>query len=158
MYLLYHVYEFGEDNENEECKILGIYSSESKAYEAIERYYKLEGFNKYPKTCFLIDKYNVDVDTGWKEGFVNSYELDQDFEKLTNIFNEWLGNNQNIKESWENAQYYNALCDVSKVMYSIKNVKELAESIQQIWIKRFDDRAKNFNEYITIAANIIQIL
>lgn len=158
IYLLYHLYEFGEDNENEESKILGIYSSEEKVYEAIERYYKLDGFNKYPKTCFMVDEYNVDVDTGWKEGFVNSDDLDQDFEKLTNIFNEWLNNNKNAQESWENTQYYDALCDVSKVMYRIKDVKELAESIQQIWTRRFNDQTKKFNDYITIAINIIQIL
>lgn len=106
----------------------------------------------------MVDEYNVDVDTGWKEGFVNSDDLDQDFEKLTNIFNEWLNNNKNAQESWENIQYYDALCDVSEVMYRIKDVKELAESIQQIWTRRFNDQTKKFNDYITIAINIMQIL
>lgn len=85
MYLLYHLYEYGENNENEENKILGIYSSEQEAFEAIERYYKLDGLKKHPKECFGVDEYKVDVDAGWKEGFVSSDDLEQDFETLTNI-------------------------------------------------------------------------
>ena len=112
MYLLYHQYEYGENNENEEIKTLGIYSSEQEAFKAIERYCKLEGFKKYPKECFVVDEYNVNVDTGWKEGFVNSNDLEQNFEALTTCFNEWLCNNKSAHESWENDVYYNALCDV----------------------------------------------
>lgn len=48
MYLLYHMYEYGENNENEESKILGIYSPEKGACEAIERNYKMDGFKEYP--------------------------------------------------------------------------------------------------------------
>ena len=155
MYLLYHQYEYGENNENEEIKTLGIYSSEQEAFKAIERYCKLEGFKKYPKECFVVDEYNVNVDTGWKEGFVNSNDLEQNFEALTTCFNEWLCNNKSAHESWENDVYYNALCDVEKVIYRIKDIRELAEYIQQVWISRFNDQSKSFDDYIQIASNII---
>lgn len=48
MYLLYHMYEYGEENEHEEIKILGIYSSKQEASKAMERHYKLPGFKEYP--------------------------------------------------------------------------------------------------------------
>lgn len=158
IYLLYHLYEYGENNENEENKILGIYSSEKEAFEAIERYYKLDGFKKYSKECFGVDEYIVDVDAGWKEGFVSSNDLEQDFEALTNLFNKWLCNEKSPQESWENELYYNALCDISKAMYKIDDVKELAEYIQKIWIRRFNDKTKSFDEYIQIATKIKKVL
>lgn len=155
MYLLYHYYEYGENNENEEIKILGIYNSEQEASKAIERYYKLEGFKKYPKECFVVSEYHVNEDTGWKAGFVSSDDLEQNFETLTAYFNEWLCNNKSPHESWENDVYYNALCDVEKAMYKIKEVRELAEYIQQVWIRRFNDKSKSFDEYAQIASKII---
>ncbi|MDE6055486.1 MAG: hypothetical protein K2G55_17415 [Lachnospiraceae bacterium] len=36
MYLSYHIYDYGEHNEYEEIKILGICSSEQEASKAIE--------------------------------------------------------------------------------------------------------------------------
>lgn len=158
IYLLYHLYEYGENDENEEIKTLGIYSSEKEAFEAIERYYKLDGFKKFPKECFGVDEYIVDVDAGWKEGFVSSDDLEQDFETLTNLFNKWLCNKKSPQESWENEEYYNALCDVSKVMYKIDDVTALAECIQQIWTRRFNDKTKSFDEYIQIATNVKKVL
>lgn len=154
MYLLYHQYEYGENNEN---KILGIYSSEQEAFKAIERYYKLDGFKKYSKDCFGVDEYNVDVDSGWKEGFVNSNDLEKDFEILTECFNEWLCNNKSPRESWENETYYNALCDINRMMYKINNIKELAEYIQNVWISRINDKSKNFEEYIQITSKVMKI-
>lgn len=88
MYLLYHSYEYGNNNQYEEIKFLGIYSSEMKAEEAIERYYKLDGFRKYPKECFEIENFKIDTDSAWKDGFVSSDEIEQDFEVLTSCFNE----------------------------------------------------------------------
>lgn len=155
MYLLYHEYEYGENNEHEDIKILGIYSSEQEASQAIERYYKLAGFKEYPKECFIIDDYNVNVDTYWKEGFINSADLDRDFEILTVCFNKWLGINKNPRESWEDDEYYNSLCDVYKVVYKIKDIRELAEHIQQVWIRRFSDKSKSFDDYIEIASSVI---
>ena len=155
MYLLYHKYEYGEENEHEEIKILGIYNLKQEASKAIERYYKLVGFREYPKECFIVDEYIVDVDTNWKEGFVNSVGLDWNFEILTTCFNEWLGNNKSPCESWKDEGYYNALCSVYKVVYKIKDVKELAEYIQQIWMKNLGDKSKSFDDYMEIASAII---
>lgn len=158
MYLLYHFYEYGENNEMEEYKILGIYSSENKAKEAIERYYNLEGFKKYPKECFEIEEYIIDVDAGWNEGFVNSDDLEQEFETLTTCFNKWLGNNKEPQESWEDNAYYNALCDVNSIMYKTESVNEFAKSIRQIWVQRLKDESKSFEEFVQIATTIIDII
>ncbi len=155
MYQLYHEYEYGEKNEYKEIKHLGIYSSEQEASKAIDRYYKLAGFKKHPKDCFKVGEYIVDVDTNWKEGFVNSIGLDRNFEILTICFNEWSANNKSLYESWNNKEYYNALCNVYKVVYKIKDVKELAEYIQKVWVSQFNYKNRNFNDYIEIANNII---
>ncbi|MCX4296455.1 MAG: hypothetical protein OSJ73_05410 [Lachnospiraceae bacterium] len=56
---------------------MGIYSSEQEALKAIERYYSLAGFKKYPKECFVVDKYIVNEDNGWKEGFVSSADWNE---------------------------------------------------------------------------------
>lgn len=97
----------------------------------------------------------MDVDTNWKEGFVNSIGLDRNFEILTICFNEWSANNKSLYESWNNKEYYNALCNVYKVVYKIKDVKELAEYIQKVWVSQFNYKNRNFNDYIEIANNII---
>lgn len=157
MYLLYHMYYYGKNNEHEEIKTLGIYSSEQEATKAIERYYKLAGFKKFPKECFCINKYSVDIDTNWKEGFVDTDDLEQDFETLTACFNEWLCINKKPRESWENTEYYNALCAVNEVIYKIKDETELAKYIQNVWMKIFNDRSKSFEEYVQIANKIILI-
>ena len=149
------MYEYGEENEHEANKLLGIYSSEQEASKAMERYYKLAVFKEYPKEFFIIDDYVVNKDKYWKEGFVNTADLDRDFETLTDCFNEWLGINKSAGESWEDDQYYNALCDLNKVMYEIKDIKELAEYIQKVWIRRFEDKTKSFDDYMEIAGVII---
>ena len=53
VYLLYHIYEYGDENEHEELKTLGIYSSEAKAKAAIQYYKDLSGFSKYPLSSCL---------------------------------------------------------------------------------------------------------
>ena len=45
MFLLYHYYEYGEQNKHEAKKILGVYSSLKNASEAVNRYKNLQGFN-----------------------------------------------------------------------------------------------------------------
>lgn len=77
VYVLYHVYEYGENDEFDECKKLGIYSTQEKAQEAIERYAVLEGFNKYPRSCFEIFKHKVDVDLEWTDGFMSWEEIEK---------------------------------------------------------------------------------
>ena len=154
IYLLYHMYEYGED-EDEEIKFLGIYSSEQEASKAMERYYKLAGFREYPKEFFIIDDYVVNEDTHWKEGFVNTADLDQDFEILTDHFNKWLGIDKSPRESWEDNEYYNALCNINEVMYKVRDIRELAEHIQKAWSIWLGDNSKSFDDYIEIAGNVI---
>lgn len=66
VYILQHSYEIGQF---EESKIIGIYSSEEKAFAVKEKYRLLPGFNEYPDNCFSIDKYEVDKNN-WEEGFI----------------------------------------------------------------------------------------
>lgn len=77
-YGLFHSYDYqcreGDRNretffEDMEMKTLGIYSSKEKAEDALERYYKLPGFNKYLRECFCIYQCKLDDDEGWNEGF-----------------------------------------------------------------------------------------
>jgi len=75
VYLLCHSYEYGTENEHEEIKVLGIYSSEGSALLALERYYNLVGFNKFPKECFSVQCFIIDKDESWKEGFIGWDEV-----------------------------------------------------------------------------------
>lgn len=154
VYLLYHIYEYGEDK-HEDIKFLGIYSSEQEASKAMERYYKLMGFKEYPKEFFIIDDYVVNEDTYWKEGFVNTADLERDFKILTDCFNKWLGIDKSPSESWEDNKYYNALCNVNKVMYEIKDIKELAEHIQKVWSVWLDENNTSLDYYLEIAGRVI---
>lgn len=84
--------------------------------------------------------------------------MERDFEVLTTCFNEWLCNSKNPHESWADKQFYNALCDVNEVIYKTKDIVEskLANYIQQVWIRRFNDKSKSFDEYMKIAGTIIE--
>lgn len=132
-YLLQHYYEYGEEEEYEEIKTLGIYSSREKASEAIERYFKLKGFRDYPKDCFYISEFPVDEDYQWWDGFVSTDEIEQDFEKLTSLFNCWLGIDKPPRDSWEDDDYYNRLCEVHEIVYRIDDVGKLAKALKHIW-------------------------
>jgi hypothetical protein len=66
VYLLQHVAREGTDDED--VKVLGIYSSPRKAEIAIEKFKQLPGFDRYPDS-FHIDKYELDK-LEWSEGFV----------------------------------------------------------------------------------------
>ena len=70
VYCLWHSYEYGEENEHETTKILGVYTTESKANEAIGRFQNLPGFKDYPVECFVVEEYLLDKDTWWTEGFI----------------------------------------------------------------------------------------
>lgn len=65
VYILFHSYEL---DDNEEIKILGVYSNEILANENIVKYLNLPGFKDYPDG-FHIDKYEVD-NNKWTEGFI----------------------------------------------------------------------------------------
>ena len=64
VFLLYHINELNEDD----CKLIGVYSSKEKAEKAKQKSLLLPGFLNSPNS-FLIDKYNLDEDH-WQEGFV----------------------------------------------------------------------------------------
>jgi hypothetical protein len=65
VYLLWHTHDLNQD---EDSKLLGLYSSEQKAVEARERAIALPGFRDAPDG-FHIDCYRVDRDE-WTEGFI----------------------------------------------------------------------------------------
>ncbi len=142
------------DFETEEYNLIGLYLSEEEAQNAKRR---------------IVSEMNIDTDLlfvsaadigelQWEEGFVSSDDLYQDSITLTACFNEWLGIDKSPEESWEDNKYYNALCDVEEVAYQIKDTRELAEYIQQVWIRRFEDTSKKFEDYMQIASKIISTM
>lgn len=186
VYVLQHIYEYGEDDEYVEEKMLGVYSSEEKASEAIERYIQLEGFKDYPRECFYISEYFVDKDS-WRGGFVSGETIIQEFEEFTACLNQWIGININPRASWEDNEYYQVLCQIDEKRYKTNDVTELADFIQQIWEqgrnpedrdykhfktddnleflsqipqiweRRFDYGIKEKKDYISIAEDIIKM-
>jgi hypothetical protein len=57
-------------DENEDVKVIGVYSSEQLAGQAIERARLLEGFRDEPD-CFIVGEYKVNEDK-WADGFVTA--------------------------------------------------------------------------------------
>ncbi|MFF3455505.1 hypothetical protein ACFYXH_14480 [Streptomyces sp. NPDC002730] len=57
-----------DEQDGDDVKFLGIYSSQDKAEESKRRARLLPGFKDEPE-CFVIVPYGVDEDT-WTEGFV----------------------------------------------------------------------------------------
>ncbi|MGN0439010.1 MAG: hypothetical protein ACI4F4_10840 [Lachnospiraceae bacterium] len=76
IFFLRHIQKFIDDKEYEQYEdfVLGYYSTKKKALEAVERYSKLPGFSKYPKKCFIIERWILDNDMTWKDGFIKSVE------------------------------------------------------------------------------------
>ena len=69
VYTLWHIHELNDNyGPHDEEKLIGIYSTEEKAAEAIEAHKDLEEFRDYPEDCFEIHKAVVDR-SNWKEGF-----------------------------------------------------------------------------------------
>ena len=70
VYLLWHVHELTDDfGTHEDEKLIGVFSSESKANETIQHFKNLEGFRDCSLDCFIIDEYEVD-EPNWTEGFI----------------------------------------------------------------------------------------
>ena len=69
VYLLQHTYPYGEYDEYDEVKILGIYASREGAEEAVRFYRQLPGFRDHSEECFVIDAYELNKGE-WREGFV----------------------------------------------------------------------------------------
>ncbi len=64
VYILWHSYE---DNEHEDSKLIGVYSTEESAESAKQKVVNQPGFKTYPKG-FVIDQYEINKDH-WVEGF-----------------------------------------------------------------------------------------
>lgn len=70
VFILHHVHEL-EDQEDE-VKLIGVYSSDEIAKQAVERMKVLPGFCD-AQDGFCIDAYTVDEDN-WIEGYITLYE------------------------------------------------------------------------------------
>ena len=68
VFVVQHVHELR--NEEEDVKMIGIYSTREKAEAVVERLRLQPGFCEVP-TGFHIDKYPVDADH-WTEGYVTT--------------------------------------------------------------------------------------
>jgi hypothetical protein len=65
VFLLLH--ERKKDLDNEDIKIIGIYSTKEKAEKTVDKYKKLPGFKDYPDS-FYLPEFEIDKDH-WTEGF-----------------------------------------------------------------------------------------
>ena len=142
------------DFETEEYNLIGLYLSEEEAQKAKKRV-ALEMNIDEELLCVSSTEIGK---LQWEGGFVSSDDIYHDFVTLTACFNEWLGIDKNAEESWEDDKYYNALCEVEEVAYKIKDIRELAEYIRQVWIRRFDDKDRSLEDYMQIADNIISTI
>ena len=68
VYLLWHVRS--DDEDGDDAKLVGVYSSEDFAQAAIERKKAFPGFADHPDG-FEIARYEIERDA-WSEGFVNA--------------------------------------------------------------------------------------
>lgn len=72
VYLVWHVRVISEEDETEDLKLIGIYTTEKLAEEAVERKKNLEGFRDYPDG-FEISENPLDTDL-WTSGFISMEE------------------------------------------------------------------------------------
>ncbi|MFJ3308752.1 hypothetical protein ACIPSA_38060 [Streptomyces sp. NPDC086549] len=70
-----------DEQDGDDVKLLGVYSSLAKAEERRKRARLLPGFADEPE-CFAIDEYTLDADE-WTEGFVRVRPASQDRGPLT---------------------------------------------------------------------------
>ena len=71
VFLLWHCYELTDgDGPRDEEKLIGVFSSEAKAKDAIEQLKGREGFRDYPVSCFEIHRGKMDR-PGWADGFTS---------------------------------------------------------------------------------------
>ncbi len=74
LYLLWHTYE--KESGCEDIKLIGIYSSEERAKEALEKVRVQPGFRDYPDGFEIYeDELNM---TDWREGFAEPLDTDAD--------------------------------------------------------------------------------
>lgn len=74
LYVLWHTYE--NESGNEDIKLIGIYSSEDRAKEALEKVRMQPGFRDHPDGFEIADA-ALDM-TGWRDGFVDPWDTDAD--------------------------------------------------------------------------------
>ena len=151
VYELVHIYERGEDDE---IKNLGIYSTRRKAEEAIDRYKILEGFNKYPIDCFFINECELDKDAWWTEGFINSEDAKQEFQKFAECFELWL-RDLDFKVEADDL-LYNLECEVYEGVCSMKNANDIVAHIRKTICKRFPKMkitSKQCEKFISLLAS-----
>lgn len=117
----------------------------------------ITGFNKYPLSCFYISGYELNQDH-WIEGFESMDDIAEDFEILTSCINEWLNIKKSPEESWEDNNYYQAICDVNREVYNIDDPAQLAAYISQVWSVRFKDYPKSVEECMDVATKLLQSL
>jgi hypothetical protein len=69
VFLLWHIHDLTDDlGTHKEVKLIGIFSSEAKASEAIELVKDKDGFRESPLNCFEIVEMKVDQPS-WIDGF-----------------------------------------------------------------------------------------
>ncbi len=69
IFLLWHTHDLTDGfGTHEEEKLIGVFSSEEKAREAIEQLKTKEGFRDFPLSCFEIDRSKLDR-VSWSGGF-----------------------------------------------------------------------------------------
>jgi hypothetical protein len=66
VFVVQHVHEL--EDESEDVKLIGVYSSQDAATKAVERLRRQPGFCDTPDG-FHIDRYSVDADH-WRSGFI----------------------------------------------------------------------------------------
>ena len=69
VYLLTHSYPVGEDKFFDEVRIIGLYSNKKKAKGALLKYRYKAGFKSHIDG-FYLEKWEVDNDFEWSEGFI----------------------------------------------------------------------------------------
>ena len=68
VYILWHIHKLS--NDEDDLKVIGVYSSELKAQKKISEYKLIPGFKDSPEG-FEIAAYKIDSDH-WIEGFVST--------------------------------------------------------------------------------------
>jgi hypothetical protein len=66
-----------DEEAGDDIKMIGVYSSQAKCLEAVERARRLPGFRQEPN-CFLLAPYDMDGEDGWTEGFARVLSDDSD--------------------------------------------------------------------------------
>jgi len=68
VYILHHVHQ-AANGDDEDIKLIGVYSSETAASDAVARLKLKPGFRDHPQG-FHVERYEVDRDQ-WTEGFIS---------------------------------------------------------------------------------------